>query len=65
MKKERIAIPKPRSSFLVVKCPKCENEQVVYSMSNSAVNCKICETPIAENSGGKVNIQGIILRRLD
>ncbi len=65
MKKERIAVPKPRSSFLVVKCPKCENEQVVYSMSNSDVICKICDTQIAGKSGGKVNIQGIILRRLD
>jgi len=65
LKKERISIPKPRSTFLLVKCPKCDNEQIVYSMTNSDVGCKVCETPIAEKAGGKANILGIILRRLD
>ncbi len=65
MRKERIPIPKPKSSFLLVKCTKCENEQVIYSMTNSNVNCKICETPLVEKTGGKANIYGVILRRLD
>jgi small subunit ribosomal protein S27e len=65
LKKDLIPIPKPRSTFVLVKCTKCDNEQIVYSMTNSDVFCKICETLIAEKSGGKSRIQGIIMRRLD
>ena len=65
MKKERISMPQHRSTFLLVKCQKCDNEQIVYSMTNSDIKCKICEDYIAKKTGGKAIISGIVLRRLD
>jgi small subunit ribosomal protein S27e len=65
LKKERISIPQPQSTFLLVKCPKCENEQIVYSMTNTDIECKVCENKIAEKTGGKAKINAVILRRLD
>ncbi len=65
MKKERISIPQPRSTFLLAQCIKCDNEQIIYSMTNTNIECKICDTLIAEKTGGKAKIHGVILRRLD
>lgn len=65
MKKENISIPQPKSTFLLVQCIKCDNEQIIYSMTTTNIKCKICETPIAEKTGGKAKIHGVILRRLD
>ncbi|HJN58040.1 MAG: 30S ribosomal protein S27e [Nitrososphaerales archaeon] len=65
MKKERISIPQPRSTFLLVQCQKCENEQIIYSMTNNNILCKICDAIIAEKTGGKAKIHGAFIRRLD
>jgi small subunit ribosomal protein S27e len=65
MKKERISIPQPHSNFLLVKCSNCENEQIIYSMTNTNIECKVCENTIAERTGGKSKINAVILRRLD
>jgi small subunit ribosomal protein S27e len=54
-------IPKPRSGFLRVKCPKCGNEQMVFSNPVNRVNCNVCGTEIAESSGGKAIIKGEIV----
>ena len=54
-------IPKPRSNFLRVKCPKCGNEQLLYSNATNKVNCNVCGETLAEPSGGKAKIKGEIL----
>jgi len=54
-------IPRPRSSFLRVKCLKCGNEQVVFTNSVNRVNCNVCGTELAEPSGGKAIIKGEIV----
>jgi small subunit ribosomal protein S27e len=54
-------IPKPRSSFIRVKCQKCGNEQLVYSHAVNKVNCNVCGTALAEPSGGKAIIKGEIV----
>ena len=35
-------IPKPSSTFLRVKCPKCGNEQLIFSHAVNVVNCNVC-----------------------
>ncbi|MEM1578565.1 MAG: 30S ribosomal protein S27e [Archaeoglobaceae archaeon] len=45
------------SKFLRVKCPDCENEQVIFDHPSTIVKCLICGRTIAKPSGGK----GIIL----
>jgi len=51
-------IPKPKSSFVRVKCPDCGNEQVVFSQATATVHCNICGALLAEPSGGKAKIKG-------
>jgi small subunit ribosomal protein S27e len=54
-------IPKPRSSFIRVKCLKCGNEQLVFSSAVNRVTCNVCGTELAEPSGGKAKIKGEIV----
>lgn len=54
-------IPRPRSTFIKVKCPDCGNEQILFSHSTTVVNCKICGTKLAYTTGGKVKIKGEIV----
>lgn len=65
MKKERVSIPQTRSTFLLVKCKKCDNEQIIYSMTNNRIFCKVCEEMLSINTGGKAKINADILRRMD
>jgi small subunit ribosomal protein S27e len=54
-------IPRPRSSFIRVKCLKCGNEQIVFGNAASKVVCNVCSTELAEPSGGKAKIKGEIV----
>jgi small subunit ribosomal protein S27e len=54
-------IPRPRSSFLRVKCPKCGNEQVVFDNAVNKVKCNVCGAELAEPSGGKAKVKGEIV----
>lgn len=51
-------IPRPRSSFIRIKCSKCGNEQVVFSHAVNKVVCNVCGTELAEPSSGKVIVKG-------
>ncbi len=54
-------IPRPKSSFVRVKCLKCGNEQVVFSHASNKVNCNVCGIELAEPSGGKAKIKGEVV----
>jgi small subunit ribosomal protein S27e len=54
-------IPRPRSSFIRVKCLKCGNEQIVFSSAVNKVNCNVCGIELAEPSSGKAKIKGEIV----
>jgi small subunit ribosomal protein S27e len=51
-------IPKPSSVFLRVKCPKCGNEQLVFSNAVNKITCNVCGETLAEPSGGRAKIKG-------
>ncbi len=65
MKRESIMIPKPRSSFLSVQCPKCGEKTVIFSHTTANINCKSCGEVLAEKSGSKAVILGKVLSALD
>jgi small subunit ribosomal protein S27e len=54
-------IPRPRSSFVRLKCLKCGNEQIVFGSAVNRVNCNVCGTELAEPSSGKARIKGEIV----
>jgi small subunit ribosomal protein S27e len=53
-------IPHPRSVFLQVKCPECGNEQLVFSSTATKVTCSVCNSVLAEPTGGKAKVNGEI-----
>lgn len=58
-------IPRPRSSFIQVKCAECGNEQITFSHASSIVRCNICGATLAEPTGGKANIKGEITAKFE
>jgi small subunit ribosomal protein S27e len=50
-----------RSRFYRVKCPDCENEQVVFDKASTTVACVVCGKVLAEPTGGKCVIKAEIL----
>ncbi len=49
------------SKFVRVRCPKCENEQVIFGKASSVVKCTKCETILAKPSSSKAKIKAKVL----
>lgn len=64
MKREREPIPKMRSAFLLVKCPDCGEERVVFSNSAKDVGCRGCGRTLAESRGGKSLVLATVVKNL-
>jgi len=64
VKRRKILIPEPRSRFILVRCPNCGNEQVVFSHSTFPARCLICGNVLVEPRGGKARIKAQIVRVL-
>ena len=54
-----------RSRFVKVKCPDCENEQVVFEKASTVVNCVVCSKVLAEPTGGKAKLKAEILETME
>ena len=57
-------IPLPKSYFLKVRCPKCGNEQIIFSHASRRVKCHVCEEVLAEPTGGKAKILATVIEIL-
>jgi len=53
------------SKFLKVKCNDCDSEQIIFNKSNLQINCPVCGSTLAVNTGGKTEIKGKIIGVLD
>ncbi len=56
---------KERSKFLLVKCPKCGNEQVVFGSAATEVKCLVCENVLVKPSAKKAKVTASILKVLE
>jgi small subunit ribosomal protein S27e len=54
-----------RTEFLRLKCPDCENEQIVFGNASTVVDCIVCGHILSEPRGGKANIKAEILAKLE
>lgn len=54
-----------RSRFVKVKCPDCENEQVIFEHASTTVDCGVCGTILAEPKGGRAQLRAEILQELE
>lgn len=50
-------IPKPKSKFLKIKCPDCQNEQTVFNKPSTIVRCLVCDATLITSKGGKGEIK--------
>jgi small subunit ribosomal protein S27e len=48
-------------TFLRVKCPDCENEQVVFGKASTEVACAVCGQTLARPTGGEATIEGDVV----
>lgn len=55
----------PSSKFVKVRCPKCKNEQIIFGKPSTKVKCLVCNTLLAETSGGKGKIKSRVLEVLE
>jgi small subunit ribosomal protein S27e len=55
-------LPPKQAPFLVVKCPDCSSEQVVFSRPSAKVSCVICGSLLVSPTGGKGKFRSEILR---
>ncbi|RLF08215.1 MAG: 30S ribosomal protein S27e [Thermoprotei archaeon] len=65
MKKRKILIPYPKSRFVLVKCPDCENEQIIFDRASTVVHCLMCGRVLARPTGGKAVFEGKVLKTFD
>ena len=56
---------KQRSKFLLVKCPKCGNEQVVFGSAASEVKCLVCENVLVKPASKKAKVLASVLKVLE
>lgn len=55
-------IQETKSKFVRIKCPKCHNEQNVFSNVSTKVTCLVCEKEVlAEPTGGKSKFHGQVI----
>ena len=54
----------PRSNFLLVKCSKCKNEQIIFNKPATLVKCLVCGEVLAEPTGGKAELKAKVLKEL-
>lgn len=52
------------SKFVKVRCNKCKNEQIIFGKTATRIDCLVCNTPLAEPTGGKSKIKAKVLEIL-
>ena len=49
------------ANFVEVKCPDCNNKQIVFVRCATKVQCQACGSTLAKPTGGKADIKGEIV----
>jgi len=52
---------KRKSTFLMVRCAECGNEQLVFSHASTAVKCQVCSNTLSSPRGGKAEVKATVL----
>jgi len=56
---------KKRSRFVKVKCPDCENTQIIFDHPSTIVKCIICGRTLAVPTGGRGDIKAQKIEYVD
>ena len=52
-------------NFVRVRCPDCENEQVLFERASSAVDCAVCGSTLATPVGGEADLHGEVVETVE
>ncbi|QGN06624.1 30S ribosomal protein S27e [Halorhabdus sp. CBA1104] len=52
-------------NFYSVRCPDCENEQVVFGKAASEIACAVCGHTLVRPTGGKAAIEGDVIEAVE
>ncbi|MFB6252650.1 MAG: 30S ribosomal protein S27e [Halobellus sp.] len=52
-------------NFYRVRCPDCDNEQVIFGKASTAVNCAVCGTTLATPTGGDATLHGEVVETVE
>ena len=55
----------PDSKFIKVRCQKCKNEQIIFGKAAEEVHCLVCDSILANPTGGKTQVEARILEVLE
>jgi len=53
---------KPKSKFLKIRCPRCNNPQLVFGKASTIIKCNECNKLLVKPTGGKVKVKARITR---
>ncbi|MFT4311765.1 MAG: 30S ribosomal protein S27e [Candidatus Woesearchaeota archaeon] len=49
-------IKQPQAKFVKVQCPKCNNEQIIYTKAATTVSCTVCGEVLAKPQASTVKM---------
>jgi small subunit ribosomal protein S27e len=52
-------------SFYRVRCPDCENEQVVFGKATTEVACAVCGNVLVRPAGGEADIEAEVVETVE
>ena len=52
------------TGFIKVKCSKCKNEQIIFEKASSVVKCLVCDSVLAQPTGGKAELKSKVIETL-
>ena len=52
-------------NFYRVRCPDCENEQIVFGKASTQVACAVCGTALSHPTGGKAAFEGEVVETVE
>ena len=52
-------------NFVSVRCPDCENEQVIFERASSPVDCAVCGSTLATPAGGEADLHGELVETVE
>ncbi|MFH1752521.1 MAG: hypothetical protein ABH821_06325 [archaeon] len=55
-------IPRPKTSFIKVKCSSCGNVQTIFSNPSTKVKCLVCDHSLGESTSSKIKLNSKVLK---
>ena len=52
-------------NFYAVRCPDCENEQVVFGKASTEVACAVCGHVLVAPTGGDASFEGEVIETVE